>query len=302
MASRFSLRGIKGSVRLLMTRFFTFEQYHNRRGVGSSRIRVHNLIKYWPEAGLYKYGENPDVMIFQKVYMTQDYKFHKYFKGLKILDICDPDWMDGALIKQTIDNVDGVTCPTEELARFLRQMTDKPVKVIPDRHEVPEIAPKQHQGNIKRAVWFGYKHNAELMRFAVPTLERLGIELLLISNEDPLASRWANDPESYMDKYFFMKYNGDTIMDDLKTADVCILPKGGRPQDRFKSDNKTTLAWLAGIPVVTDSDELSAMMSAEARNKEAQQKYNYAIDNFDCKLSVKELKDFISEISSKKSQ
>ena len=51
-------------------RFMTFEQYHGKRNIGSTRIRVRNLLKHWKEADIYKYGENPDVLIFQKVYMT----------------------------------------------------------------------------------------------------------------------------------------------------------------------------------------------------------------------------------------
>ena len=72
-------------------RFMTFEQYHGKRNIGSTRIRVRNLLKHWKEADIYKYGENPDVLIFQKVYMTGEtyrstaYKFHKYFPGTKIV-------------------------------------------------------------------------------------------------------------------------------------------------------------------------------------------------------------------------
>jgi hypothetical protein len=280
-----------------MIRFLTFEQFHNKRGVGSTNIRVHSLIKYWPEAGIYKYGECPDVMIFQKVYMTQDYKFHRHFEGIKILDICDPDWMDGMAIKETVDNVDGVSCPTEALAEYIRQMTDKPVKVIPDRHDLVDLPQlKTHKGELKRVVWFGYKQNATLLRFAVPTLERMGLELTVISNEDPMAWRWGDDPDSYEPKYKFKKYDGSTIKSELARYDVCLLPPGNRPEDRFKSDNKTTLAWLCGLPVAQTGDDLRRLMDPCARQEEVDDKYRYAIDNYDCKISVREMQEFIEEL------
>lgn len=277
--------------------FFPFELYHGRKNVGSTGIRVHNLLKYWPEASTYKYGGKYDAIIFQKVYMAPDFRFHEMYKGIKILDICDPDWLDGLMITQTINNVDAVTCPTEEIAKFIRQLTDKPVRVIPDRHDVAEVPkPKTHRGEAKRVVWFGYKQNSELLRFAVPYLELHGLYLTVISNEDPLANRWANDPELYMNKYTFTKYNASTIYEDLAKHDICLLPEGNRPQDRFKSNNKTTKAWLAGLPVANTAEDLKKFKSAEARNKEVETCYNEAIKNYDCKLSVKDMKDLIEEL------
>lgn len=283
----------------MKVRYLLFESYHGKRGVGSSRIRGHSLIKNWPEADIYKYGENPDVMIFQKVYMQFDWKFIKNFKGIKILDICDPDWMGNEMqnLKETIDVVDGVTVPTEPLKEFLSQMTDKPIRVVPDRHEV-ELAPnlRLHSGRIKKAVWYGYKQNAELLRFAVPSLEAAGIHLTVLSNDDPSAYRWAKDGDSYQSLYEFKKYSEDTILTDLANADICLLPEGNRPQDRFKSNNKTTLAWLAGVPVVVDGDELKAMQDPEARNKEAKQKQAMALKQYDVKLSVTDMQSFIEDI------
>lgn len=277
-----------------MVRFLTFEQYHGKKGVGSTRLRVHNLIKYWPEADLYKYGENPDVLVFQKVYCAADYKFPKNFPNIKILDICDPDWLDMQGVKETVDAVDGVTCPTEALAEFLRQLTDKPIKVIPDRHEIPNIKSRRiHTGKVRKAVWFGYKQNAELLQWAVPSLEKRGVHLTVISNDDPQAQRWGQDYEKL---YTFKKYSQDTILHDLAINDVCILPQGNRPQDRFKSNNKTTLAWLSGTPVVTTAEELDALMDSSNRNMEAEARQEQARDEYNVQLSVKDMKEFINEL------
>lgn len=281
----------------MKVRALTYSRYHGKGQVGSTRLRVHQLYKYWPEYEEYKYGENPDVMVFQKVYVNADWKFIEHFEGLKILDICDPDWLEMQNVKQTIDAVDGVTVPTEALAEFLRQLSDKPVKVIPDRHDIENIPPpKVHRGKVKKAVWFGYQQNAQVLQYVVPTLERLGIELTVIANDNPYANRYALKEDF---KYFFKHFDEDTILEDLRGFDVCVLPVGTRARDRFKSNNKTTLAWLAGVPVVKDVDELESTKTGPSRNKQAKECYNKAIEQYDVKLSVQQMKDFINELTNR---
>lgn len=279
-----------------MIRFFTYSQFHGKRPpVGSTQIRVNQLIKYWPEADLYKYGENPDVLIFQKVYCTQDYKFPAEFENTTILDICDPDWKDFANVRETVEAVDAVTCPTEPMAKFLRQMTDKPVVVIPDRFDLEAIPePKKHKGDIKKVVWFGYSHNSDPLEYAMPTLVRMDLELTVISNQDPMVWRWAS--EQYKEKYTFVKYDEQTIYQELQKADVCILPKGNRPEDRFKSNNKTIKAQLAGLPVATNSDELEALITGQDRQKHIDEIYATIKEEYDVRKSVEQYKDLIKRL------
>lgn len=272
-------------------RYFDYGRYHGKGTVGSTRLRVKQLEKYWPEYKSYMYGEHVDIMVYQKVYIQYDWRFMENFKGTQILDICDPDWLEFQNVKQTIDCMDGVTVPTETMAEFIRQLTDKPVKVIPDRHDLdlfPTI--KKHKGELKSAVWFGYYQNAELLRFVVPTLARLGIALTVVSNDNPYVDRWADI------EYKFKKFNQDTLHAELQKYDICILPQGDRPQDRFKSNNKTVIAQLCGLPVVTNIEELEATKTATQRNHIAQMEYNKAKELYDVKLSIKEMKEFIHEI------
>ena len=220
-------------------------------------------------------------------------------QGIKILDICDPDWLsEQQNVVETINVMDGVTVPTESLKEFLEQLTDKPVRVIPDRHNFPVLPTfKKHTGKISRAIWFGFRQNAELLQFAIPTLERRGISLTVVSNDDPSVWRWAKDPEKYRDSmYTFKKYDNDEILDDLAFADVCILPEGTRPKDRFKSNNRTTLCWFAGCPVAKDSDDLDRLDDPGMREKEARSMRTIAEKEYKVDLSVKELKQFIEEL------
>lgn len=277
-------------------RALTYSRYHGKSNVGSTRLRVLQLMQHWPEYQEYTYGEKPDVMVFQKVYMQPDWKFIDHIDCIKILDICDPDWMDQQNVKETADAVDGITVPTEALADFMRQLTDKPVKIIPDRHDLVNIpALKRHANGIKHAAWFGYSHNAELLKQVIPTLEKRGISLTVISNDNPFVDRWGTDLE-----YHFKKFNEETLLTDLRQFDICIFPAGNRPRDRFKSNNRTTLGWLAGVPVVPDIETLDIMEDPRARNKEAQACYDKAIKEYDVKLSVADMKSFIEELKDTK--
>lgn len=282
-------------------RFFTFSQFHNKvPPVGSTYIRVSQLIKYWPEAGLYKYGENPDAIIFQKVYCALDYQFPKHFPGIKILDICDADWLGPGAVKETVDAMDAVVCPTQGLAGFLRQLTDKPVVVIPDRFDLELIpAPKRHDQVAQTVVWFGYRHNAETLRPAMRALDELGLNLLVIADDDPMPWQWLPGAQGEMfrrTKYQYLKYLEETIYTDLQQADFALLPKGSRPVDPFKSSNKTVKAILASLPVATDGDTLKAFIEPEARRNFLADNYEKTKAEFDVRLSVKQYKELIEQI------
>ena len=277
-----------------MIRFFSFSQFRNKNPVaGSTQIRVNQLLKYWDDAELYTYGENPDVLIFQKVYIAVDYQFPAHFKGIKILDICDPDWLDGrTTVKEMVDAMNAVTCPTEAIAEFIRQFTDKPVVVIPDRFDLSLIpARKIHKGMAKKVVWFGYSHNAEILRYALPVLEELGLKLHIISDNDPIINRYSErDPKEY---YTFSKYDEDTIYDELMKADIALLPKGARPHDVFKSNNRTVKSILAGLPVAHTADKLRELMKPEAREAEINSVYNQTRKDYDVIKSVEQYKVLI---------
>lgn len=280
-------------------KFFTFEMYHGKRDVGSSRIRAHNLIKYWDEASLYQYGEKADVMIYQKVYMTYDYKYQKSFKGIQILDVCDPDWKDSPdiFIKETLDTMDAVVVPTQAMYDYLVQMTDTPVKIIKDRFDLAEFpVPKKHTKKLETVVWFGYAHNAESIKFAVPSFEKRGLSLVVVSNEDPACYRWAENQNDYRDKYTYIKYDNPKAYEDIQLGDVCVMMPGVRPLDVFKSENKKVISELCGVPIATNAEELDKLIEPEARNERIDTIYAKLKQDYDCKKSVEEYKELIREI------
>lgn len=280
-------------------KFFTFSQFHNKiPPTGSTYLRVNQLIKYWPEASLYKYGENPDVLIFQKVYVADDYQFPVHFKGIKILDICDPDWLTWmANVKETCDAMNAVVCPTEGLKKFLSQITDTPIKIIKDRMDV-EILPKpiKHTKPAETVVWFGYAHNAETLKPALHFIQEHNLHLLIISDEDPFAWRWSEEPEELKKRYTYKKYIEDTANAQIQKADFAVFPTGTRPQDVFKSENKTVRANLLGLPVANDIESFEKYLDPKARQEWFDTSYVTIKQEYDVRKSVEEYKELIKEL------
>lgn len=278
---------------------FTFEQFHNKKNIGSTKIRIKNLMKYWPELHLYKYGEKPDAMIFQKVYRSGEtfrsaaYTLPGEMGVPSILDICDADWLgQGAVTKacfitETARMVDAVVTSTEALAEFIRQLTDKPVLCIPDRFVIDEFPTiKHHTTPLKKAVWFGYSHNAELLRYAIPAIERHKLNFTIISNDDPRLPF----------EYDFKLWNNANAYDIIQQHDIAILPKGTRPQDRFKSNNRPVQSILCGVPVATTADEVERYESAAERNKSVLPLWQLYRKEYDVRKSVDEYQDLIKSI------
>jgi len=278
---------------------FTFEQFHNKKNIGSTKIRIKNLMKYWPEMHLYKFGEKPDVMIFQKVYRSGEtfrsaaYTLPGEMGVPSILDICDADWLgQGATTKacfitETARMVDAVVTSTEALAEFIRQLTDKPVLCIPDRFVIDEFPTiKHHTTPLKKAVWFGYSHNAELLRYAIPAIDRHKLDFTIISNDDPRLPF----------EYDFKLWNNATAYDIIQQNDIAILPKGTRPQDRFKSNNRPVQSILCGVPVATTADEVERYETAAERNKSVLPLWQLYRKEYDVRKSVEEYKDLIGSI------
>ena len=277
--------------------FLTFDLFHGRTDTGSSRIRALNLIKYWNEAGIdlgtaeeYRYGEEYDAIIFQKVYFPE---FVKEYKGIKILDMCDPDWLNWTYkIKEAMQYCDAITCSILEIAKFVLKMTDKPVAVIPDRVDLSIIKEtKKHEGLAEKVIWFGYSSNFEVLHPAIPAILKRGLELIVVSDKSFI-------PISQFKGIVVTNYpwSKENWMTDLLKGDILINPNNKKGRFRFKSNNKTTQAWALGLPVAEVDTDIDKFMTEEARIKESEEKLIKVRKDYDVKQSVIDLKDFIIEI------
>lgn len=273
--------------------FATMEKIENRpwNSVGSSRIRARWLCDYWPEAEEYCVGRKYDVMIFQKAYW---HEMLEKFEGIKIFDICDPDWLIPRPVVESAILCDAVVTSTPALADYLKKfITEIPVICIPDRINLKEHTPKEkHTGRATSVVWFGYQHNAHYLEKTYEFLINKGLSLTVVADKPiELPSRYEKLEMHYV------KYNYATVHEELKKHDMVLLPttvddlKGS-----FKSNNKVLTAWALGMPVVQQPDDLDLYMEPEARNEEAQKRLAEIREKWDVELSVKEYKDLIEQI------
>lgn len=269
--------------------FVLFEDYFQRKNIGSSRIRGQWLIEKMENAERFVQGKPYDVIIFQKAYWRE---MARGFAGIKIVDICDPDWFDGAEIVNFIKDVDGVTTSTEKLAEDIRKFTDKPVMCIPDRVKFEELPqPKKHVGKAKKVCWFGYSHNAEVLDPTYFKIKKNGLKLILITDTPVRIGECETE---------FVKWEAETVNDEIQKCDFVLLPKLKKGRYQYKSDNKTIQSWALGMPVAETAIEMDRFMDATERQNEADEKYAYVKQNCDVAKSVTELEQFIEKLKQAK--
>ena len=268
----------------------TMERKHGRKegSIGSSMIRGRWLVKHWPGAELWTEGMPSDVMIFQKVYWPE---MMEIYPGIKILDLCDPDWITGELeLVKLSKMVDAITCSSKGISDFVSKVVDIPVKHIPDRLDLDFFdVKKEHKSKAKSVVWFGYIHNAKnIFQFVLPSLAKLGLDLIVISNEP------YQPGIDYGVKITNIKFSWETIKYDLTRGDIVINPQ---PADNkrfiYKSENKTWISWALGMPVANDIDEMKKFLDPDERKTEANEKLKFVKENCDIKQSVIEFKELI---------
>ena len=277
--------------------FATFEKQDNRpKGtIGSTRIRARWLYDLWPEAEEYQIGKKYDVMIFQKVYWDT---MMEQFDGIKIMDLCDPDWVEGRDVMKYCAMADAVVTSTQPLADYIKRfITDKPVICIPDRIKMAEHEPymkKTHEEVVKSVVWFGYLHNATYFDNTLDELIRRNVSLTVIANKEYHLPR-DKDLELH-----FVKYGYPSVHEELSKHDIVLLPGDRGKVDyrgQFKSNNKVLTAQALGVPVVQFPEDFDRLITKEQREKEAELKLKDIHDNWLVEQSISEYKDLINEIS-----
>lgn len=276
--------------------FSTMEKFDNRvkDSVGSSRIRGNWLIKYWPEAEEYHIGEKYDVLIFQKVYWRE---MLTKFEGVKILDICDPDWIEGKPVLEYVDMCDATVTSTPSLAEYMKKFRpNAEIICIPDRIDLSVHKKKEkHEGKAKKVVWFGYSQNIHYIFKTFDDLIRMGLELTVIADQP------FNPPIAYQNlKVINIPYSYPQVHEEIIKSDMVLMPETNDDvRGGFKSNNKTLTAWALGMPVVKNWEDLERFMSPEERQKEADKRYQEIKDNWQVQKSVEEYKALIDKIQKK---
>jgi hypothetical protein len=279
------------------TAFLLFSKVHNKPDTASSRIRGKWLIKYWEEAEELQFGKAYKSIIYQKVYEPAHARI---FDGVKILEICDPDWLDCKLpVMEMINECDAVTVPTEYLRKAIQGWTDKPVVVIPDRHDLEYFREKKihTKRKAKEVCWYGYSHNAGCLKSIRDLLNQYNLRISIITDTPITLS---DKPGGILVDERYTKWDLETVNKEIIKSDFVIMPGSRNPNSRFKSNNKTVNAWLLNMPVATCVEELERFIDPVERKKEADEKYTMAREEYDVRKSVKEMKELIEKIRKEK--
>lgn len=271
------------------------EDVEGKKNLGSSRIRGHWLIKYWEDLEKYEYAKKYDFIIFQKAYLVD---FAKIYKGIKILDMCDPDWLGRRQVLEMIQECDAVTCSTENIAKVIGSMTDKPVVTIKDRHDPAFFKEKKfHTGQAKEAIWYGYDHNSDCIKAIKYAIKRYGLNLTVISDK---SRTFFTERDKYEGTERWKEWDIKTINENIVAADIVLMPGSKNPNYRFKSNNKTVNAWFLQMPVATAAQEIERFLDPAERNKEAAKNYQIAMEEYNITKSVEEYKELINELANRK--
>lgn len=266
--------------------FYLFERKHGKENMGSSRIRGHWLIKEWPEAEELKWSKEYDVVIYQKVYQTD---MAKQWDKIQILDLADPDWLSYDPVKEMIVEMDAVTVSSRELRKAVKELTDKPVRYIPDG--VLEMGKrKEHEGKAKELVWFGYSHNDYVLRDAEDTIRDLGLDLTVISD--------ASYQSDKIDVNWIKWESQEQCNKELQKGDIALLPHANTPKYMYKSRNRTFQSWALGLPVAHTGDDLRRLLDGKEREKKSKEKWQLVKDKYMTKHSVEKFKELINELTS----
>lgn len=262
------------------------ERFDNRKkdSVGSSRIRGRWVRKYCPEIEEFKNGVHYDAVIYQKAY----YDDHmRAFKGIKIFDLCDPDWMEGRPITEVAELVDAFTVPTQAMKDFIGKLTDKPIVVIPDRIDPDEHTPirDEHFGKARSVVWFGYSTNQPVLEQTLIPIRSKLLSLVVISDRP------------YREADVNVAYNYATLNEEIIKHDMVLLPDFSKDaRHRFKSNNKTLTAWALKMPVATNPDELERFMNPEERAKEVETRYSEVMGIYHVRQSGPQYLELINQL------
>jgi len=87
-----------------------------------------------------------------------------------------------------------------------------------------------------------------------------------------------------------------TVNQDIQKCDIIINPKLESGPYQYKSNNKTLHAQALGVPVAHDLDELLALIEADARNADIEERSKILKEKYHITQSVEEFKNLIKEL------
>jgi hypothetical protein len=267
--------------------------YGIQRPVGSTYLRIDPIIGGNSGFEKYVHGKKYDNIIFQQTFWKE---MAELFEGPKIIDICDPDWLIRSIdFIETGNLVHAITCSSEELTRLVKSyFPDKIVEHVPDRLAFERFphSRSSHLHKARKAVWFGYIHNAhEVLEQLLPAIREHDLELRIIADSPYSKNDGILDvhPE-------FIKYEHDTVNNFIAEADMLLNPVSEKAYFKYKSNNKSVTAWRLGVPVAVSPEDIARLMDPDERNREIAVKQPIVEKEYNIVQSAVQYENIISTI------
>lgn len=262
--------------------------------VGSSFLRAEGIVNSANDFELWKHGKKYDGLIFQKVYWKE---MMQVYKGPKILDLCDPDWINGHInLVELAQMVDAITCSSKALTDTVEKLLPgKMVCHVPDRLDfrLYPAAREEHKEIVKRIVWFGFIHNAhETLNQFGNVIRKYNLKLTIIADRP-----YSQEDAIYDLKPEFIPFNHSTAYAIMQNHDVVLNPRSAKLSFKYKSNNKSVISWKLGLPVAETADQLIKYFSLDERIREVAKKQLLVTQQYNITRSIDQYRSIFKEIN-----
>ncbi len=201
-----------------------------------------------------------DAYVFQKTYtprFIETARSLKYDGKVVIFDLCDAEWVNPAReknLREMLSVVDYVTTSSEFIRQYIVKNYHKLCRFIPDRLDLDTVPKtKEHTGKTSRVIWFGNRNTIAYLNMFNDILWKVNHDspftLVLMSDEFDAYTDMGGSDKPEIEK---VKWEEKKANDVILGCDVVLNPHGVDDDiGKAKSDNKTTLSWALGLPVVS---------------------------------------------------
>jgi hypothetical protein len=125
----------------------------------------------------------------------------------------------------------------------------------------------------------------------IPAIRRYRLNLRIIADRP-----YTEEDEVLKLNPEYIRYNRYTVYEYLQQADIVLNPKSGRAFYKYKSNNKSVIAWKLGLPVAVTADDIGRLMDPEERNREVALKQPLLSQEYNISQSAAQYRRIISAI------
>ena len=261
----------KSDYKILFVPFYV--QCPQHRFAASARIRAEWPAKYL-QADIVA-PEDPgvdasfyDLVVFQKCYSEKfqclaDYLKKKNPKIKLVFDLCDAEWLTREEeLKAMIKRMDFVIASTNQIKKWVqRNCPGTKCYKIPDGHDLDyysqvdyfkdgneiKVLPIQINEPMKY-IWYGNSGTIKSLKAILPVLERItgkGDTLTIIADERSLGQ-----VKSRKIEIKFVPWTLETVNNEVRKGNLVLNPRLDTPGYAVKSNNKTVMAYILGLPCI----------------------------------------------------